>query len=161
MPDFVEGIDQFLERFSPDEVAVMRGAFQGLLKGRATRPHTLSVVLGMSPIVVETVVARLVESGMLARDPGTGEIVGARGLSLTETPHRLVLGGRSLYAFCAVDAVGIPAALELDARVDSHCHGCGRPLVLALTRGVVTDAPAGIVVWATERDLNRPLHTYT
>jgi alkylmercury lyase len=161
VPDFVEGIGQFLDSFSADEVAVTRAAFQGLLEGRAAGPHSLSVALGLSPVVVERVVARLVERGRLARDPGTAEIVGARGLSLTETPHRLVLGGRRLYAFCAVDAVGIPAALELDARVESHCHGCGRPLVLALTRGVVTDAPAGIVVWAAERDPTRPLHTYT
>jgi alkylmercury lyase len=80
---------------------------------------------------------------------------------LTETPHRLVLSGQPLYAFCAVDAVGIPAALELDARVESRCHGCGMPLLLTLTRGAVTQAPPGTVVWATERDLSRPLHTYT
>lgn len=100
MPDFVEGIEQLLESFSPEEVAVTREVFQGLLESRATRLETLPVALGIPPSVVETVVARLIDRGTVARDPGTGEIVGARGLSLTETPHRLVLSGRPLYAFC-------------------------------------------------------------
>lgn len=161
MPDFLEGIGQFLQSFSPEEVAVTRAVFRRLLDGRATRPETLPVALGLPLAVVEAVVARLVERGTLALDPGTGELAGARGLSLTQTPHRLTVNGRQLYAFCAVDAVGIPAAFDLDARVESHCHGCELPLVLTLTKGVVTEAPSGTVVWATERDLTRPLHTYT
>ena len=52
--------------------------------------------------------------------------------SLAETPHRLMLDGRQLYAFCAVDAVGIPAALQVDAQVESRCHMCGALVTLAL-----------------------------
>ena len=161
MPDFVEGIEQFLQSFSPEELAVTRGVFRRLLDGYSTRLETLAVALGMPPTVVKTAAARLVERGTMALDAETGQLVGARGLSLTKTPHRLALNGPQLYAFCAVDAVGIPAALELDARVESHCRACGASVVLTLTKGVVTEAPSGTVVWATERDLTRPLHTYT
>jgi hypothetical protein len=161
MPDFLDGIEAFLQSFSPEEVAVTREVFQGLLRGRATRVEILASTLNLPAPVVETAVARLVERGTMARGAETGEVVAARGLALTETPHTLTLDGRQVHAFCAVDAVGIPAALHLDARADSRCHLCGAPLTITFTDGVVTEAPAGVVIWATERDLTRPLHTYT
>jgi alkylmercury lyase len=161
MSDFLEGIEQFLQSFAPEEVALTRVVFQRLLDGHATRPDGLAGALGMTPAVVAVAVDRLVERGTIAVDPETGDVVGARGLSLGETPHRLTLNGRRLYAFCAVDAVGIPAALEADARVESRCHGCGAAVSVTLNKGIVTEAPPGVLVWAAERDLTRPLHTYT
>jgi hypothetical protein len=111
--------------------------------------------------VIESAVARLTELGILVADPATGWITGARGLSMTETPHRLTLNGHQRYAFCAVDAVGIPATLGANARVESRCHHCQAPLTLELRGGVVVEAPEGIVIWAVERDLNRSLRAYT
>lgn len=161
MPDFLDGIEAFLQSFSPEEVAVTRAAFQELLRGRSTSVKNVARVLTLPAPAVETAVARLIERGTMARDAETGEIVAARGLSLTKTPHTLTLDGHQVHAFCAVDAVGIPAALHLDARADSRCHLCGAPLTLTFANGVVSEAPTGIVIWATERDLTRPLHTYT
>jgi hypothetical protein len=162
MPDFLEGIEEFLQSFAPEEGAVTREAFQELLRGRATRVERLASTLDLPAPVVESAVARLVERGTMARHAESGDIVAARGLSLTETPHTLTLDGRrQIHAFCAVDAVGIPAALHLDARADSRCHLCGALLTITFTEGVVTEAPASVVIWATERDLTRPLHTYT
>lgn len=161
MTDFVDGIEQFLESFSPEEQAVMRLVFQRLLEGRGTRPETVATTLGMPAEIIETAIAQLVERGTMERDPVTREIVAARGLSLTDTPHRLSVNGRQLYAFCAVDAVGIPAALGTDARIASRCHACGAPVSLTLTGGAVTEASPGTVIWAAERDLTRSLRRYT
>lgn len=161
MPDFLESVEAFLRSFSSDEVAVTRAAFQELLRGRATRVDNVARVLGLPASVVETAVARLIERGMMGRDAETGDIVAARGLSLTKTPHTLMLDGHHIHAFCAIDAVGIPAALRLDARAESGCHLCGVPLTISFADGIVTEASPGIVIWATERDLTRPLHTYT
>ncbi len=161
MPDFLDGIEAFLRSFSAEEVAVTRAAFQELLRGRATGVESVARVLRFPASVIETAVARLVERGTMACDAETGEIVAARGLTLATTPHMLRLDGRQLHAFCAVDAVGIPAALHLDARAESQCHLCGTPLTVTFADGVVTEAPPGIVTWATERDFSRPLHTYT
>ncbi len=161
MPDFVACIEQFLSTFSPDEVAVMRQAFQRILRGRPARCAEVASALGMPVSAVEAIVARLGERGTMSVDAETGEIVGARGLSLRPTPNRLLVNDQPLYTFCAVDAVGIPAGLEVDARVESHCHACGAPLVVTLTKDDVIQAPSGTVVWATERDLSRPLHTHT
>jgi len=161
MVDFAEEIERFLASFSPDEVAVMRHAFRALLDGRPATVAELPAALGLPPAVVEAAVGHLNERGTLVVEPATGEITGARGLSLVETPHRLILDGRQRYAFCAVDAVGIPAALGTAARIESHCHQCRAPLRLTLKDGVIVEVPEGMVIWAVERDLSRSLRTHT
>ena len=101
------------------------------------------------------------ERGVIVVEPDTGAITGSRGLSLAETCHRLLLDGHQRYAFCAVDAVGIPVALGADARVESLCHHCGQPLTLDLKGGAPQGARQGIVIWAVERDLTRSLRAHT
>lgn len=161
MADFAEEIEQFLASFSPEEVAVIRRAFQAILEGRPVRAAELPGALGLSPAVVEAAVGTLTERGIIVVEPETAQIVGARGLSLTETPHRLLLAGQPRYAFCAVDAVGIPAALGSSARIDSHCHHCQAPLRLTLKDGAIVEAPWEMVIWAVERDLGRSLRAHT
>lgn len=161
MADFTDEIERFLATFSPEELAVTRHAFRAILDGRPATLAELPEAAGLSPAVAHAAAQRLAERGIFAVEPETGEITGARGLSLGETSHRLIIGGHQRYAFCAVDAVGIPAALEANAMIESHCHHCRRPLRLTLTDGVVTEAPRGTVIWAVERDLDRPLRTHT
>jgi hypothetical protein len=157
--DFAAEIEAFLASFSPEETTVMRRAFQAILEGAPVTIADLRAASGLPDPVVEEAVRRLLERGTLVMEDG--RITGSRGLSLTETPHRLVLGGRPRYAFCAVDAVGIPVALGVDATVDSRCHHCGRPLRLEVRGGVITEAPPGLTIWAVERDLTRSLRAHT
>lgn len=161
MTDFLRAIDEFLASFTPEEHAVTRVAFRRLLEGQGIQPGAIATTLGISLRAVEETIDHLLERGTMERDRDSGEVVAARGLSLTETSHRLRLDGRQLYAFCAVDAVGIPAALELDARVESRCHVCEVSLMLVLSGGAVTEASPGAVIWAAERDLTRSLRRYT
>ncbi len=143
------------ERPVPTELAPPSGG------GRGVRPEVVAATLGTSLTAIERAVDDLIERGTMERAADSGELVAARGLSLAETPHRLTLDGRQLYAFCAVDAVGIPAALRIDARVESLCPACGARVTLALSGGTVTDASPGAVIWAAERDLTRSLRRYT
>lgn len=161
MNEFLEEIERFFQSFSAEEIAVSRHAFQALLGGEPAKVNELPAALRLAPAAVTSAVDRLVERGVAVVEPETGRVVGVRGLSLTETDHRLSLAGRELYAFCAVDAVGIPAALRADARVESRCHHCGAPLSLELRGGAVAAAPDGMVIWAVERDLTRSLRAYT
>ena len=161
MTDFLEEIERFFASFSPEEVSVSRYAFQALLGGEPAKLAELPAVLRLVPAAVSSAVSRLVERGVLVVEPETGRILGVRGLSLTETGHRLSLTGRHFYAFCAVDAVGIPAALRADARVESHCHHCRAPLAIELLGETLTATPEGTVIWAVERDLTRSLRAHT
>jgi hypothetical protein len=160
MTDFLEEIERFFASFSPEEVAVSRYAFQALLGSEPAKLAELPAALALPSAVVTGAVGRLVERGVVVVDE-TGRMVGVRGLSLPETDHRLTLAGRHYYAFCAVDAVGIPAALKADARVESRCHHCRMPLTLELKDGVIVGSPEGMVIWAVERDLTRSLRAYT
>jgi len=140
---------------------VMRHAFQAILDGRPAMVTELPAAMGFAPAVVEAAVERLTERGTIVVEPDTGEITGARGLSLAETSHRLILDGRQRYAFCAVDAVGIPVALGTAATIESRCHHCQVPLRLQVKDRAVVEAPQGTVIWAVERDITRSLRAHT
>ena len=71
----------------------------------------------------------------LVLDPGTDEIRMLNPFSAVETPHRVEAGGRSWFANCAWDALGIPAALHRDGLIDSECADCGEPLELEVRDG--------------------------
>lgn len=161
MADFAEEIEGFLASFSPEEVAVGRHAFRAILHGRAATVAELPAAVGLPPAAVDAAVGRLVEQGTMAVESDPPRIVGVRGLSLVETGHRLTLNSRRLYAWCAVDAVGIPAALVADARVESRCQHCQAPLTVELRGGAVVEATEGMVIWAVERDLSRSLRAHT
>ena len=55
--------------------------------------------------------------------------------SAVETPHRVEAAGRSWFANCAWDALGIPGALHTDGAVSSQCPDCGEPLQLEVRDG--------------------------
>ena len=161
MADFAEEIERFLSSFSPDEVEIMRRAFQAILRGRPATVGELPAATGLPPAEVRAAVERLTERGAIVVEAERGEITGARGLSLAKTAHCLTLGAGRRYTFCAVDAVGIPAALGITATIESRCHHCETPLRLVVKDGGVIEAPQGTVIWAVERDLTRSLRAYT
>ena len=159
--DFLDGAATFLASFTGEERAVSRQAFRHLLEGRAASTAEIAGALALSEDAVDGAVRGLRARGTLVLDDATGAIVGARGLTLRPTRHALTMSGRRLYTFCAIDAVGIPAALGADAEVASRCHGCATPVALSLCAGALRDAPAGTVIWASERDPARSLREHT
>jgi alkylmercury lyase len=75
-----------------------------------------------------------------------GRIIG-NGLTANPTPHRYQAGGRTLYAWCAMDTLGFPAILGHTAQVTSPCRGTGEPIRLTVTPDGPTDVePATAVV---------------
>jgi alkylmercury lyase len=77
---------------------------------------------------------------------GDGRLVGA-GLSLRPTPHRMVVNGRILWAWCAFDTLLFPPLLEVSARVESPCRATGQPVSVDVTaQGVQRVDPATAVV---------------
>lgn len=91
--------------------------------------------LGLPEAEFDALVDRLVEQGHLTVDEGRTAITGAWGLSVVPSRHVLVLDGRRLSTWCAFDAVGIPAALGADARVESRCADTGAAVWLDIERG--------------------------
>ena len=85
----------------------------------------------------------------LREQDGRGAVVGAQGLTLRPTRHRLVLDGVELHTWCAVDAIGVPAALGIDADVTSRCGWCDRDVAVYLDAGVPT-GPDDALLWLPE-----------
>jgi len=59
-----------------------------------------------------------------------------------ETPHRIEHADGVVHTWCAFDAIGIPAALGMDAAAVTTCSACGAELRVVLTHGVPPDGGA-------------------
>jgi alkylmercury lyase len=83
-----------------------------------------------------------------------GRVVGV-GLTLRPTPHRFRLDGRTLYTWCALDALMFPALLGRPATVESPCRGTGEPVRVEVTPTAVGAAnpPSAVVSFVAPRDL--------
>jgi hypothetical protein len=78
-----------------------------------------------------------------------GHVLAVHGLARRPTRHRIEHDGGVVNAWCALDAIGIPAALAIDARAVTQCPTCGRELVVTLTHGAPQALP-GAVLWYAE-----------
>jgi alkylmercury lyase len=67
-----------------------------------------------------------------------GRLVGF-GLTLRPTPHRVELGGRTLYTWCAPDTLELAVLLGRSVRVDSRCFATGRPVRVEVDPGGVRE----------------------
>ncbi|MGH2546679.1 MAG: alkylmercury lyase family protein [Actinomycetota bacterium] len=89
---------------------------------------------GIEPEAVKKAVDALVRKGEAVAD-GAGTVVASAGLSLAPTRHRLRLGQHEFHTWCAIDAIGIPAALREDAVATTGCPTCGRPIEIEFREG--------------------------
>jgi len=76
-------------------------------------------------------------------------------LTLQLTPHRLELEGRTLFAWCALDALLFPILLERSASIESPCRGTGELVHIEVTpAGIEAVEPtAALVSIVAARDL--------
>ncbi len=110
-------------------------AFAHLLaSGEPVSSETIAGDLGTPAASVEAATDALGAAGWLDRDEG-GRITGAAGLSLSDGLHRVEIGGREFRTWCAYDALGIPAALGVDATATTFCGVCNTILTVPIHRG--------------------------
>lgn len=98
--------------------------------GEAPRTPQLAGELHCSPADVRQAYARLRASRVLLLEPDGETIRMAPPFSGVPTPHWVEVEGRTYFANCAWDALGIPAALHREAIVRSRCGQSGEPLRL-------------------------------
>lgn len=83
-------------------------------------------------------VEALVAGGRLEVD-ADARLVGVHGLVARPTAHRIEHAGGVAHTWCAFDAVGIPAALGIDAAAVTSCPACGTRLRVGVHHGVPED----------------------
>ncbi len=142
-------VRQVLAAMPEAAAAVRRAGFQALRRGDAVEPAALAGDTGLAVSQVEQALALLVSVGAAEVDEA-GKIVSIAGLSIPPTRHTLVLSGIPLYTWCAIDALGIPAALEEDARITTPCPQCGRVIEVEVHKGRPASGPEFMMWFPTD-----------
>jgi hypothetical protein len=91
---------------------------------------------------------RLAAGHVIVLRQGTREILMAAPLSAVQTRFRVALAdGRSRWANCVWDALGVAAMLHQDATIHASCGDCDEALMLTVRRGKLEQAD-GVVHFA-------------
>ena len=101
-------------------------------------PTSLEVALALnsSTAEIEAAFQRLYQKRLLVLEPGdASKIRMAPPFSGIETPFLVEVGGKSYYANCAWDALGIPAALHEDGDVTASDAFTGEAMSLQVRDG--------------------------
>ena len=131
-----------------NDLGLCRALIQLLSQGRPVSAGALARASGRPR---EEVLAVIGASSNVELD-AQGRIVGA-GLSLRPTAHRLLLGDRSLYAWCALDALMYLPLLGLAAQVESLCAATGSAIRMQVSTGGMRDVtPTTAVVSVVRPD---------
>ena len=101
-------------------------AFRQILSGHRPTLAQAARELSMTTADVTDALQNLQDAGLITSREDT--ITGSMGLTHEQTPHEVKLDGRIFHVWCALDAVGIPAALRRPARITSR-SGDGADLV--------------------------------
>jgi alkylmercury lyase len=121
-----------------------------LARGKPASPEEIAAAAGESP---EEVRAAL-EQFPSAEWDEQGRVVGL-GLTLRPTPHRFEYEGRTLFTWCALDALLFPVLLGCPVSIESPCRGTGEPVRIEVTpAGIETvEPPSAVVSIVAARDL--------
>ncbi|HWL84663.1 MAG TPA: organomercurial lyase MerB [Polyangiaceae bacterium] len=126
----------------PDGCVAFTAAVRLLAEGAPVDIARLAHELGWSHERLEAVLAHFpnVERNQ------AGALVGFA-LTLRPTRHRFEVDARTLFTWCALDALFLPAVLGRSARVESSCAATGEPIRLRVSPEQVDELePLGAVV---------------
>ena len=89
----------------------------------------------------------LAAADLIETDGDSGRIRGAYPFTAYSSGHRVdIAGGPAVHAYCAIDALGIPAMLERDASITSRDPHSGAEIRIRVHAAEATWTPAGAVV---------------
>jgi alkylmercury lyase len=121
-----------------------------LARGKPASPEAIAAVADKSPEEVR---------GALDRFPSTewdgqGRVLGL-GLTLRLTPHHFEVEGRTVFAWCALDALLFPVLLKRPASIESPCRSTGELVRIEVTPAGIEAAepPSAVVSIVAARNL--------
>jgi len=122
--------------------------------GQAPLRAILSAWAAELGVGLQDALGRLVEADLVEANPATGHLAGAYPLVASPRGHQVRLpGGLTMEAYCAIDALGIPAMLDQDATITSHDPLIGAPITVEVHDGHARWEPAPVVVgYSTQTD---------
>lgn len=118
--------------------AIQEHGLASLLDGASRTMTEIASLSGLSRGDIEGGIQALVDAGRIDLD---GErVVGIGGLTLISSAHSLRLPNAEMHTWCALDAVGIPAALGLTATVVTRCPQCEKRITVDVNDGAAVAA---------------------
>ncbi len=114
------------------ETTVKLNIYETLARtGQAPTAADVAASLGASLDQVLAAFKQLHQRRLLVPEPGEpARIRMAPPFSGVETPHQVLIGNTSYYANCIWDAMGIPAAMHQDARIETSDGHTGEEITL-------------------------------
>ncbi len=140
--------DDLLQAATADPVVatVRRHAFTTLLDDKPMTAAQLADATARSRADVERALATLHTGGALEVDD-RGRVTGVHGLTRRKTRHTIITSQRTSYTWCALDAIGIPASLRLDAAVHTVCPTCNTGITIGLHHGAIVTTTSKPRLW--------------
>ncbi|MGH7672579.1 MAG: organomercurial lyase, partial [Gemmatimonadales bacterium] len=132
MDQYWAALDAALPGFSPEEQRVAVTLYRELAKGQPVDAVQLGRALGRSATESRALLERDSIKVFVYPDE-QGRVLGFGGLAAAPMHHRLELGGRTLWTWCAWDSLFIPEILGERGRVTSHDPETGEPVHLVVT----------------------------
>lgn len=126
------------DALEPDMNRLNWAAFLELSEGHNPTVAQLARRTGLGQEKGQRAAQEALRRGLLTMDGS--RITGSRGLSTAPTRYGVRLGGRALFTWCALDAVGIPAALRADAHVEATLLDGTAPVVVDIRRGEIASS---------------------
>ncbi|MFE3223676.1 alkylmercury lyase family protein [Nocardia sp. NPDC059228] len=136
----------------PAEKEIHQAVLRGFAAtGRPPSATELARIAARFDVLAESVLARLHAADVIRLD-AAGAIASAYPFSTSPTRHRVrITNGATVYAMCAVDALGVPAMLGTDAVVISADPSTSEPVEITIRDGELTAQPATTVVFLGAR----------
>jgi alkylmercury lyase len=119
-----------------EEISAIRSAgFRLLLdEGRPIERSEWADAAGVAPETLEQSLARPGVEGRAQLDTD-GRLLGIAGLTVEPSRHRLTIGDKTRWTWCALDAVGILGALEATGSIHSTDPRSGDPVDIGFEEG--------------------------
>lgn len=122
--------------------------------GRAPTLSDLAARVGLSVPELRDHLASLQARDAVVLNPASGEIVGAYPFTERPTEHHVTLGGVTVRAMCAIDALGVGSMYCEDIEIRSRCRHCAASIEITTTdrgRAIALCRPSPAVVWSSAR----------
>jgi hypothetical protein len=117
--------------------------------GRIPSLPELAQALAQPETETRASLQRLADAHMLVLAPDSDAIIMANPFSAVASPFAVSVDGRTYYANCIWDALGVPAMLGREGVIETSCGCCGFPMQVSVGGGAVSaSAPEAVAHFA-------------
>lgn len=121
--DLMGGLD-------PDKAQLALAIYRGIVDRDSAEPAALAELTGLT---VDAINRHLEESAGVFRDEH-GNVTGFWGLTAAAiSPHKFIVGPKTLHAWCAWDTLFLPELLGRTAHIESECAQTRTPIKLQVS----------------------------